>query len=302
MKFKLVLLMISTLICGGAVRHIDAAANGQLIFNGASNTGGECRDARLSFTHDYDPIIDDARPPLPSGDAIILQLTDANGVQLDLKMAWVGIGANFGNDGSHTYEYFLRTFRWFEIPTYEPVEITSVPVTLRMYDVVQAVLPVGPLPRCGLCLTTAWLTHPETRLITSLTVNPADYIPDCARLPVGSAEGASPRDDGRIATLGMNAVVYIEDQRLMVYGIDANGRGFPAVTVTAEDLAPYPAKPAENTLILSTEDGRIAVYRLTTGELQVNVGPDAEGKVQVATFSGLDATGMNRRYEFNVYR
>jgi len=62
-------------------------------------------------------------------------------------------------------------------------------------------------------------------------------------------------------------------------------------SVTQADVAPYVTNhPAVNTLIASA-DG-IAVYVLTTGEIQVNAGPDAEGKVHVKIFNGIPWTGV----------
>jgi hypothetical protein len=60
-------------------------------------------------------------------------------------------------------------------------------------------------------------------------------------------------------------------------------------SVTQADVAPYLTDhPAVNTLIASA-DG-VSVYVLTTGEIQVNAGPDAEGKIHVKIFNGIPWT------------
>jgi hypothetical protein len=75
------------------------------------------------------------------------------------------------------------------------------------------------------------------------------------------------------------------------------------VTLTAQELAALPETPEENTLIATGTEttywGEVNVYQLTTGELQVNVGPDAEGKVRVTIYDALPPTRIYG-YEFNV--
>ncbi|MBZ0319264.1 MAG: hypothetical protein K8L91_22810 [Anaerolineae bacterium] len=66
--------------------------------------------------------------------------------------------------------------------------------------------------------------------------------------------------------------------------------GKPVLYVTADDLAALPDYPIENMLIASTSDGFISVYKLTTGEYQVNVGPLLDGKVHVVIFDGIPRT------------
>lgn len=62
-------------------------------------------------------------------------------------------------------------------------------------------------------------------------------------------------------------------------------------SVTQSDIAPYMTEhPAVNTLLASA-DG-LAVYVLTTGEIQVNAGPDAEGKIHVKIFNGIPWTSV----------
>lgn len=59
---------------------------------------------------------------------------------------------------------------------------------------------------------------------------------------------------------------------LVFYAIGADNAGILALVVTPEQIAAVAAEPAVNTLIAATEDGSIALYRLTTGELQVVMG------------------------------
>lgn len=73
-----------------------------------------------------------------------------------------------------------------------------------------------------------------------------------------------------------------------VLGIDGAGRGYKAIYATARELAKFPDLPEENTLIEQYYE--YALYKLTSGEYQVNVGPLAENKVYVVIFNGCPAS------------
>jgi hypothetical protein len=66
--------------------------------------------------------------------------------------------------------------------------------------------------------------------------------------------------------------------------------------VTSRDLARIAELPERNTLI--TEADGIALYRLTSGELQVNAGPAGDGKVYVMVFDGCGASTERRESTF----
>ena len=59
---------------------------------------------------------------------------------------------------------------------------------------------------------------------------------------------------------------------LHFYAIGADGTGSLVLVVTPEQIAAVPALPATNTLIAASADGSLTLYRLTTGEFQVNMG------------------------------
>ncbi|MBN2472468.1 MAG: hypothetical protein JXN59_17205 [Anaerolineae bacterium] len=95
--------------------------------------------------------------------------------------------------------------------------------------------------------------------------------------------------DGRLNNFDMAAPVAVYPQAfangvgMRFYAINSAGEGTLTLEVTPEMIAAVPDQPAENTLIASTPDGSIALYRLTTGEFQVNAGE------YVITFSDLYA-------------
>lgn len=74
------------------------------------------------------------------------------------------------------------------------------------------------------------------------------------------------------APVAVYPVNYGAGTGLHIYAISDGGEGALALEVTPEMIAAVPAMPAENTLIASTADGSIALYRLATGEFQLNAG------------------------------
>jgi len=74
-----------------------------------------------------------------------------------------------------------------------------------------------------------------------------------------------------------------------VLGIDSKtGKPRKALYVTAKTLAKLPDNPEKNTLISTYYE--FSLYKLTTGEYQLNVGPDIEKKVKVIIWRGCPAT------------
>lgn len=75
------------------------------------------------------------------------------------------------------------------------------------------------------------------------------------------------------------------------------GEGRRHMRIFSTELDRLPATPARNLLI--RERTVIALYKLTNGDYQVNVGPDGEGKVYVVNFSGCPADNV-REGNFQV--
>lgn len=108
----------------------------------------------------------------------------------------------------------------------------------------------------------------------------------------GSVESWFDPGDARINRQAYaGAVVYCDadEKRVGIYGVNQdNAQGFPAIFIPYDQLPPVPPAEAGHTLIASY--GNIRFYRLTTGEYQINVGPDAEGKEYVAVWDGCPQT------------
>ncbi len=125
---------------------------------------------------------------------------------------------------------------------------------------------------------------------------------------VAEALGQPNFNDGRLNNYDPGAPVAI-------YGVDfGNGIGLHiyrnsnednqvigrlGLIVTPEDIASVPEKPEQNTVIKRSKDGSIALYRLTTGEFQINVGPDFEGKIYVFIFTQLAVNTGYTSFDLN---
>jgi hypothetical protein len=112
----------------------------------------------------------------------------------------------------------------------------------------------------------------------------------------GDAAGGTAASDGRLnPAFGDHfAVVYPSDgagnPALRIYRVDADSRGWLALAVDVDDL---PAVEAMHQLV-AQGDG-VAVYLLNTGEIQINLGPDAAGKMFTLIVDGLPPTRVQRQ-------
>lgn len=75
-----------------------------------------------------------------------------------------------------------------------------------------------------------------------------------------------------------------------LWHLDENGVGQPLLYISKDQLLALPDHPTENLLFASTPDSLVNVYKLTTGEYQLNIGPLAEGKVYTTIFDAIPPT------------
>lgn len=68
---------------------------------------------------------------------------------------------------------------------------------------------------------------------------------------------------------------------------DSEGAGEFMLYIPAETFDDLPDQVAENCTIDSSENGQVVAYLLNSGQYQVNVGPDEEGKVFAYIFNDL---------------
>lgn len=107
----------------------------------------------------------------------------------------------------------------------------------------------------------------------------------------GGDEWFEPGDDRINRQAYATASIYcdVDNSRVLILGIDATGHGTEVLSVPYADL---PATPTGSNLLIA-QNANIAFYRLTSGEYQVNAGPDAEGKTYVAIWNGCPMTYQN---------
>lgn len=127
---------------------------------------------------------------------------------------------------------------------------------------------------------------PATNFDWSITCNPAAE-------GAGSKTGFEPQcADGRLNYNHCDKIAIYpipdgESYGMHIYVVEPDGIGKLALVISARDLALLPKQPSH---IGTSADGKVIVYRLASGEYQVNYGPDAEGKMFAFTFDGLPPT------------
>jgi hypothetical protein len=103
-------------------------------------------------------------------------------------------------------------------------------------------------------------------------------------------------DDGRVNyfDIGAPVAVYCADGGIRIYAFDGNSVGY-LLTFTDEIDG---AVPAENMLL--AEGGGARIYRLNTGEYQVNMAANADGNEYVLIWTGCPASHI-ASYHFNIF-
>ncbi|MEQ8674017.1 MAG: hypothetical protein RLP44_24750 [Aggregatilineales bacterium] len=129
-----------------------------------------------------------------------------------------------------------------------------------------------------------------------IVIDPAEYLASCARLPyIGIDGNILPINEGNSENevAVYNAKDDNGDPTLHIYDINDEGDGTLALEITQGIIAPYiDNPPAENTALMTSDNGKVTLYVLDTGELQINSGPDAEGKIHVLIFDGIPPTNI----------
>ncbi|MEQ8674019.1 MAG: hypothetical protein RLP44_24740 [Aggregatilineales bacterium] len=127
------------------------------------------------------------------------------------------------------------------------------------------------------------------------TFDPADYNENCRVLPYLGAGNSLPINEGNSENevAAYNATDKNGEPALHIYDINDDGNGTLALEITQDIIAPYiDNPPSENTALMTSENGKVTLYILDTGELQINSGPDAEGKTHVLIFDGIPPTNI----------
>jgi hypothetical protein len=129
-------------------------------------------------------------------------------------------------------------------------------------------------------ITIRIIDEPGGTVVDSDTIDPARFVHDCSRLPlVGRRDGGTsdddddpgppfiPGDDRLNVDAAAPVSIYCRDDGIHVYSIDRFGTGRLAFIATFNEINAV-GTPLVNTLIDS--GAGIGLFRLTTGEFQVN--------------------------------
>lgn len=269
-----------------------AASGVGVSFTGASTDTGVCISSTLEVAVNYTTDTDDGG----NVDQVGLIFFDGNNQPLNAQL--------FG--GSAVPSGSVSTTVSLSLGSAGLNDITAQPVLAALYDVTAVY--------AGAPSVAAFYNHiiaNNTGLpLSTSSIDPIPLIASCAILippppppPPPSASSSAPvaasavvpppnLSDGRLCDWGTNGAVYASSDGIYVYGIDAQGVGYLTTFISAGDIALSPGQPPVNTLLASSGDGRFRIYRLTTGEFQVNAGPDFEGKERVVIFTGLPPSAV----------
>jgi hypothetical protein len=122
-------------------------------------------------------------------------------------------------------------------------------------------------------------------LRATASVDMGESYPECPPPEEATPNPPPAFEDDRLNNdAGAPIVMYNVDGSFQIYKIGDDSIGTIAVYLSAEELSALET-PAENTEIARSADGSIVVYKLSSGEIQVNTAPDSEGKVLVYILS-----------------
>jgi hypothetical protein len=98
-----------------------------------------------------------------------------------------------------------------------------------------------------------------------------------------------------------SAVVYVRNDAegnpiLEIYCIDENSEGHLALLITESDVSAIATPPESNQLVAESNDCALSFYVLTSGEYQINIGPDSEGKIVALIFESLNAENLHAEW------
>ena len=118
-------------------------------------------------------------------------------------------------------------------------------------------------------------------------VNIYDFIAGLSSIPDITSETG-------ISSSASDLAIYESEDGggLDCYAINDDGDGVYVGTVTQDMIAEYVANPPEENMFIASFGDNVNVYVLTTGEIQINVGPNEEGKTFVYIFDGIPWTSI----------
>ena len=251
---------------------------------------------QITYGYSFMPDTEDE----PGYDWIAVLMTDANNTNLDIHVARYPIGAPVDTIAQGVYTPSLE----LGIDYGGLNNITIRPAVLRLIDIAA---PVSTIKSDLLAAAQVGRVIEMVAFDPAFAGSPTALIPDCLSLPLvitGYEAGVRLTASG-ISTLGAPAVVTELASTETVFGFDfwvvdeTTGQGYKAFYISTEDLKELPDFPASNLLIRSTENGYATFWKLTSGEYQLNIGPNSVGHVTVRIFDTWPPT-MITNADFNI--
>lgn len=228
-------------------------------------------------------------PPTCSGDVDVTFDYASNGtVSFNYSITVMGLTVPGNVTLPSTNGAVVRATRTFTIPAPVPAG-TTLDVSVDGYGDVGYTTQLDSADIQWLC--DQGYTAPSSAPAPSVSAPPVQVAPP------------TPPPDGRLNIQSADVVLYPNGSSgLDVYGVNADGSGFLVFSVSGAELAALPDCPATNTLIAANDPANptIALYKLTSCQYQLNVGPDQDGKVYVYIFDTIPPTTIYTS-EFNVY-
>ena len=288
MRKTLMIILILTILAGGVASQVAFAVlpPTSIIVTGARDDNGDCGATELHHISEVgtaiyaDVTIEGVVNEGAGHDVFTVGIFDANGVFLGTSVRPGTYSVGVGVVGQIPVQVHIHEPFGGAAPTARPW-------TISVHDIL-----------AGEHMDVAAQTNPA---LGSLTFDPASLLPACGALPLIDSAPSLNEGLGDLEAQLFNVEDDNGDPALNFYEINDAGAGKLSLSLTEDDLAPFAGNPPMvNTLLMASDSGKLAVYILTTGEIQVNIGPDEGGNVWVVIFTGLPPTELYS-YSFNVF-
>jgi hypothetical protein len=246
-----ILMVIIMLFTAGISSSNAAALNYVLVDSVTPDSGGGCGvGATIRLQHNMQKTANDFKSSMTWYDAFRLTIYDADNNEIGTK-----------------YTYTNGTY-----PTwYTNVVLTAEPVSPSIRVVGYEVTNPSQMTGAILIEETLDITSHCPGLVPVVTTvkSVSSVVVPSVVIPSYSAR-LNARDVA--APAAIFPITYDDGVGLHFYTIGEDNQGSLALVVTPAEIAMVPDNPDTNTLIAASADGTIELYRLASGELQVNMG------------------------------
>lgn len=139
-------------------------------------------------------------------------------------------------------------------------------------------------------------------LVSNPAIQSLTYVLNCQTGEITTQTGPDTRINFQMGDLVSVLYASMDSEGkpvIKVYDVDGESRGRYAGTYPYAQFEPY-LSAAPETNIEIAQLGKTVLYALSSGEFQINIGPDSEGKVVSIIFTGIPPVDVYKR-EYSVY-